>query len=212
MPGRKYRPNPKSTPKEIVGHHGHRPHGPSILWPALYEHLRRKGYSKAKAARISNAAWKKKRMGIRTNAPTSVRGLVKAGEIVAKNTKKKQVFGWAYIAYEHDGTLNVDKSGEFVDDIDELEKTAYTFVLKSRQGGVEHDVSKVGHGTMIESVVFTPEKLAVMGLPEGSLPIGWWVGYQVNDDETWEGVEDGRYTSFSIHGSATKKAVSDART
>jgi hypothetical protein len=66
--------NPKSTPKEIHGSHGHRPHGKSILWPALYEHLRRKGKSKAAAAAISNSAWKKKRMGIATNTPTSARG------------------------------------------------------------------------------------------------------------------------------------------
>lgn len=56
MPG----PNRKSTPKEIVGSHGHRSHGPSILWPALYEHLRAKGYSKRKAAMISNGMWRKK--------------------------------------------------------------------------------------------------------------------------------------------------------
>lgn len=31
-------------------------HGPSIKAPRMYEALRRKGYSKAKAARISNAA------------------------------------------------------------------------------------------------------------------------------------------------------------
>jgi hypothetical protein len=30
-------------------------HGPSILWPEMYDALRRKGYSKEKAARISNA-------------------------------------------------------------------------------------------------------------------------------------------------------------
>lgn len=200
-------PNPKSTPKEIVGHHGHRSHGHSILWPALYEHLRRKGYSKEKAARISNAAWHKKRMGVPLNTPTSVMGLVKAGEIVRKDAAKQQVFGWAYVAYEHDGTLNVDKSGEFVDDIDELENSAYSFVLKSRQGGVEHDVTTVGHGTMIESVVFTPEKLEAMGVAKGALPLGWWVGYQIHDEATWRGVERGEYTSFSIHGSATKKAV-----
>lgn len=79
-PARYKKPNPKSTPKEIVGHHGHRPHGKSIYWPALYEHLRAKGMSKAKAAAISNAAWKKKRMGIATNTPTSVRGVVKCEE------------------------------------------------------------------------------------------------------------------------------------
>lgn len=54
-------PNKKSTPKEIVGSHGHRPHGPSILWPALYEHLRAKGMTKQKAAMISNGLWRKKR-------------------------------------------------------------------------------------------------------------------------------------------------------
>lgn len=53
-------PSAKSSPKEIVGHHGHRPHGPSILWPALYEHLRAKGMTKAKAATISNGLWRKK--------------------------------------------------------------------------------------------------------------------------------------------------------
>lgn len=70
-------PNKKSTPKEIHGSHGHKPHGPSIKWPAMYEHLRAKGYTKAKSARISNAAWNKKRVGMKTNTPTSARGIVK---------------------------------------------------------------------------------------------------------------------------------------
>lgn len=52
--------NPKSSPKEIVGSHGHRPHGPSILWPALYEHLKAKGMTKQKAAMISNGMWRRK--------------------------------------------------------------------------------------------------------------------------------------------------------
>lgn len=72
------RPNPKSTPKEIHGSHGHKPHGPSILWPAMYEHLRKKGYTKAKSAAISNSAWKKKRVGMKTNTPTSARGIIKS--------------------------------------------------------------------------------------------------------------------------------------
>lgn len=70
---KKGRPNPKSTPKEIVGSHGHRSHGPSILWPAMYEHLRRKGMSKAKAAAISNHAWNRKHgMQVRNLASTRV--------------------------------------------------------------------------------------------------------------------------------------------
>lgn len=57
---RSRRPNPKSSIKEIVGSHGHRPHGPSILWPAMYEHLRAKGMTKRKAAMISNGKWNRK--------------------------------------------------------------------------------------------------------------------------------------------------------
>ena len=72
--GRKKRnysiPNKRSTLKEIRGSHNHRPAGTSILWPALYRHLRQKGYSKRKAAMISNGQWRKKR-GL---PPKSVRG------------------------------------------------------------------------------------------------------------------------------------------
>lgn len=82
-PARYKKPSPKSTPKEIVGHHGHRPHGPSILWPALYEHLLRDGHTKAAAAAISNAAWKKKRLKMRTNTPTSARGVLKCEEVLS---------------------------------------------------------------------------------------------------------------------------------
>lgn len=39
----------RSTPQQFADQ------GPSILNPAVYEALRRKGYSKEKAARISNA-------------------------------------------------------------------------------------------------------------------------------------------------------------
>ena len=72
------KPNSKSTFDEIHGSHGHKSHGPSVLWPAMYEHLRAKGYTKEKSARISNAAWKKKRLGMKTNTPTSARGIMKS--------------------------------------------------------------------------------------------------------------------------------------
>lgn len=53
-------PSPLSSPKEIVGSHGHKPAGPSIRWPAMYRHLRAKGYTKRKAAMISNGKWRRK--------------------------------------------------------------------------------------------------------------------------------------------------------
>jgi hypothetical protein len=66
------RPSPLSSAKEIIGHHGHKSHGKSIRWPALYEHLLKKGYSKQKAAMISNGQWRKKH-GL---PPASARGVV----------------------------------------------------------------------------------------------------------------------------------------
>lgn len=71
-------PNLKSTPKEIAGKHGHRPHGPSILWPALYEHLRAKGMTKTKAAMISNGMWRKKR-GLPPKSVPGSKGKAKLG-------------------------------------------------------------------------------------------------------------------------------------
>jgi hypothetical protein len=53
-------PSPLSSAKEISGRHGHRPAGTSIRWPAMYRELRKKGYSKRKAAMISNGKWRQK--------------------------------------------------------------------------------------------------------------------------------------------------------
>lgn len=73
-------PNPKSTPKEIAGSHGHRSHGKSILWPALYEHLIAKGHTKQKAAMISNGLWRKKR-GLPPKSVPGTKGKVKVAKM-----------------------------------------------------------------------------------------------------------------------------------
>lgn len=122
---------------------------------------------------------------------------------------KRLAFGWAYITHDKDGNLIVDKSGEYVEDPDELEKAAYDYVVKSRQQGDLHQRSMANEvvpvGSMVESMVFTPEKIEKMGLPAGSLPTGWWVGFKVADDETWGAIKRGERKSFSIHGKAKRK-------
>jgi len=52
---------------------------------------------------------------------------------------------------------------------------------------------------MIESFIVTPEKKQALGLPD-EMPVGWWVGYQVNDPDVWAKVKSGERTGFSIHG------------
>jgi hypothetical protein len=123
------------------------------------------------------------------------------GEISKVDTDKRQVFGWASIV-EVDGQPVVDLQGDYID-IDEIEKSAYEYVIKSRKGGDMHrrnsDDSPVHASDMIESFIVTPEKKEKLGLPD-SMPTGWWVGYQINDDEAWNLVKSGKRTGFSIHG------------
>lgn len=122
------------------------------------------------------------------------------GEFSKVNVEKQQVFGWASIV-ELDGEPVVDLQGDYIA-IDEVEKSAYEYVHKSRKGGDMHlrdGEEPVVKSHMIESFVVTPEKKAALGLPD-EMPTGWWVGYQVNDPELWGAVKDGKRTGFSIHG------------
>ncbi len=134
------------------------------------------------------------------------------GVIVSKDDDKRLVFGWANIAKDSDGRVVVDRQGDWTT-VDELEKAAYHYVLNSRDGGEQH--LRTGVATVVESMVFTNEKLSKLGIPEGAVPEGWWVGFKIHDEEVWNGVKKGNYPDFSIHGSGKRmprKAVGDTTT
>lgn len=124
------------------------------------------------------------------------------GVIVSKDDDQRLVFGWANIARDTEGRVIVDRQGDWTT-VEELEKSAYDFVLNSRDGGVQHVTT--GVSTVVESMVFTKEKLAKLGIPEGTVAEGWWVGFKVHDDEVWKGVKAGEYVDFSIHGSGRRR-------
>jgi hypothetical protein len=133
--------------------------------------------------------------------------LVVRGEISKMNEEKKQVFGWASVI-EMNGEPVIDLQGDVMT-IDTIEKAAYDYVHKSRKGGIQHQrngAEPLHVSDMIESFVLTPEKKEQMGLPE-TTPTGWWVGFQVNDDDTWQAYKDGKLKEFSIHGSGTRKSL-----
>jgi hypothetical protein len=129
-------------------------------------------------------------------------------EFSKTDDERRTVFGWASIT-EVNGEPVVDRQGDIMD-IEELSKSAYEYVVSSRKGGHQHKRSETGEplqvSDMIESVVFTPEKIEKMGLPP-STPIGWWVGYKVRDDEIWKAVKDGEITGFSVHGKGRRVKV-----
>ena len=117
------------------------------------------------------------------------------------------VFGWASLATDENGAAIVDADGDIIEPA-ELEKGAYEFVLDWRGGCEEHDRSKGIVASLVESVVFTPEKCAAMGIMQ-AMPIGWWVGFKVHDEATWQKIKSGELTMFSIGGRAKREEITD---
>lgn len=99
-------------------------------------------------------------------------------QVKKTNNEKMQAFGWASVAIAENGETLEDWQGDIIEP-DELESAAYKFVDLYREGGEMHERGGVAY--LIESVVFTEEKMAAMGIPEGTLPVGWWIGFQVTD-------------------------------
>lgn len=119
---------------------------------------------------------------------------------------KRLVFGWASIAITVDGEQLEDRQKDMIDPED-LEEAAYEYVLNFRDTGEEHIPTMRKKGKLVESCVFTVEKQRAMGIPEGTLPVGWWIGFHIDDDDAWERVKNGTYKMFSIEGRAVREPV-----
>ncbi len=119
---------------------------------------------------------------------------------------KRLVFGWASISISVDGEQLEDRQNDIIDPED-LEEAVYEYVLKFRDTGEEHIKSMRKKGKLVESCVFTAEKQKALGIPEGILPIGWWIGFKIEDDDAWERVKNGTYKMFSIEGKANRIPV-----
>ncbi len=127
-------------------------------------------------------------------------------KIEKSNDEKMLAFGWASVAVRADGEQIEDWDGDIIDP-ETLEEAAYNYVRLYRDGGEMHE--RGGVAELVESVVFTLEKQRAMGIPEGTLPVGWWIGFKVLDADVWEKVKNGTYSMFSIEGEATRVEVSE---
>lgn len=106
--------------------------------------------------------------------------------------------------------LVIDREQDRIDPV-ELEKGAYNHVLHARIAGENH--IRKGVGSLVESMVFTPEKISSLkkALEENGIPstidipaVFWWGGYHISDDDTWNSIKKGDFVSFSIGGSGTR--------
>ncbi len=127
-------------------------------------------------------------------------------KITKSDNDRMLAFGWASVSMRIGGELIEDFQQDVVEP-EELENAAYKFVEFYREGGEMHE--RGGAAVLIESVVFTEEKMKAMGIPEGTLPVGWWIGFKVTDQEVWEKVKDGTYPMFSVEGTAQRIEVEE---
>ncbi len=125
-------------------------------------------------------------------------------KIMKSDDDKMLAFGWANVSMRVDGELIEDWQGDIIEP-EELENAAYEYVRLYGDGGEMH--KRGGVAILIESVVFTGEKMQAMGIPAGTLPIGWWIGFKVTDEDVWKKVKDGTYPMFSIEGEAERVEV-----
>lgn len=110
---------------------------------------------------------------------------------------KQLVSGWASVSVNADGSLPLDWDDDVIP-ISVLEKAAIDFMIEYRDSGVSHEGSAVG--IVVESIVFTKEKQEAMGIPEGTVPEGWFITVKINDKDVYAKVKDGTYKMFSIQG------------
>lgn len=121
--------------------------------------------------------------------------------ITKSNGQENLVFGWANIALKADGTIPLDWQNDATMP-EVLEKAAYQFVLKSRETGEMHEGEAKGY--LVESIMFTKEKMEALNIPEGVVPEGWWIGFYIPDDAIFKKVQSGQYKMFSIEGRARR--------
>ena len=119
---------------------------------------------------------------------------------------KQLAFGWASVS-KVGGVPVIDKQGDYID-TEDIESAAYEYVLNSRVGGSNHGRDSfdrpVKVADIVESMVFTDDKVAKMGLPD-DFNRGWWIGMKIHDEDEWEAVKKGGRTGFSIHGKGVRK-------
>lgn len=135
-------------------------------------------------------------------------------KITKVDEDKRLVFGFFNIN-KIGKNLVEDRQGDLID-TEELEKSAYDFVLNARVAGEEH--VRKGVGSLVESFMITKEKQEAIMKTLESQGVealidfgveGWWGGFYIDDDDVWDKITKGDYTMFSIGGSGQRIPLED---
>lgn len=124
-----------------------------------------------------------------------------AFELAKVDAPEGLVFGWASVI-EEGGEPVTDSQGDVIAP-EEMEKAAYGFVLNARVAGDMH--LRKGVGRLVESIAFTAEKQAALGIDLGK--VGHWVGFKIDCPDVLEKVRDGTYAALSIGGRGIRTPI-----
>ena len=127
--------------------------------------------------------------------------------IAKSNDDEQLVFGWASVSKDVHGKAPIDWQGDEIAPED-LERAVYKFNLEFRESNDMHIPDSV-NGSLVESIMFTKDKMEAMGIPEGVVPTGWWVGFKIDDPIAYQKVKSGVYKMFSIEGTGTRVPIQD---
>lgn len=141
--------------------------------------------------------WKWARGILDAKTAPAAKSFAVVADVVKADDDQQVVYGWASIV-EVNGSPVIDSEGDVIS-IEDLERAALDYVEQSRVASINHTGLNVG--TLIESIVFTKEKQASLGIDLGK--VGWWVGFKIQDKGIWARVKSGELKSFSIGGRAT---------
>lgn len=120
-------------------------------------------------------------------------------EITKADDELQVVYGWASVIGD-EGNWVQDSQGDIIK-LDTLRKGAHDFMMNARHAGEMHKRVR-GVGTVVESLIVTPEIRKTLGMEDG--PTGWFIGMKITDDEVWKKVKAGEYQAFSIGGRGTR--------
>lgn len=121
---------------------------------------------------------------------------------ISKSVEDKMlVSGWANVAVNANGSIPLDWQGDVIAP-EELEKAAIGFMLDYGESGEMHKGDS--KGTVVESIVFTKDKQESLGIPEGTVPEGWFITVKVKDNDVFQKVKEGKYKMFSIQGTSKR--------
>lgn len=119
---------------------------------------------------------------------------------------ERLVVGWASIVRQN-GQDVIDEQGDIIPP-EVLEKAAIDFSLYVRKAGEQHQRLE-GIGRLVWSLVTTDEMVKALfpAAHAGAIPVGWIVGFKIDDENTWAKVQNGELSAFSIGGTGVREPV-----